>query len=128
MWSTTLNQEHEQFILLVGNEGYGIYHKILGELFGGSKGYYLEINLDKFEKVFVKKFDAKIEKLKEVIETAIDLDIFNRKIYEKYKVLTNRKIQSSWYKYYIRTKELEVDKRIWLLDDQKLRVKKLEEL
>ncbi len=86
----------------IGFLGYGIYYSLLENIYY-EKGYFLEMNNDiKDPDKFIKELfcsDRKIKELEfdEVLLECINLKLFDKSRYEKYKILTSRRIQDTYF-------------------------------
>jgi Domain of unknown function (DUF4373) len=73
-----------------GLEGFAILVKIWQKIY--SNGYFIEWNEDS-SLLFCKKINADKTKVNSVINTCLRRNLFNKKIYDKYKILTSCGIQ-----------------------------------
>lgn len=58
-----------------------------------SNGYYIKCDLDMSARLHNECGGIKIEKIQDILEFAIENEYFDKKLYQKYKILTNRQIQ-----------------------------------
>lgn len=58
-----------------------------------SNGYYINCDLDMSARLHNECGGVKIEKIQDVLQFAIENEYFDKKLYQKYKILTNRQIQ-----------------------------------
>lgn len=78
-----------------GAEGLGIVIGLFQKIY--REGYYTDWN-NKILSLFSRKINAKKTVIEKVIETCFDENIFDRNLYEKYKILTSRGIQNRYLK------------------------------
>lgn len=102
------------FILQYGLEGKGFIDIIYEQIFG-YEGYYMPWIKNKSEKLFL-QLGVKAEKVNEMIEAAIDNNIFNKELYINYGILTSQTIQEKYYSCVDRRKNKIIDPRYTLLD------------
>ena len=78
-----------------GAEGFGIVIGLFQKIY--REGYYTKWD-NKILSLFSRKINAKKTTIEKVIETCFDENIFDRNLYEKYKILTSRGIQNRYLK------------------------------
>lgn len=76
-----------------GVEGFGIIIKLYQQIY--ANGYFLEVD-DRRIKLISRLINIDIDLLKDVMESAVSENIFNQKLYKKYKILTSKGIQKRY--------------------------------
>lgn len=74
--------------------GYAVLNKILERIY--RQNYYIECS-EKFIKLLSKTNNIKIDECKQIINVCINEDIFNKKLYKKYNILTSIGIQKRFF-------------------------------
>lgn len=97
-----------------GIVGYAIYMMFLEELYKTS-GYYLEINKD-YLILFAFENKIDIEELKTIIDYFLNYDLFDKNLYEKYKILTSKRIQKNYLSVIERRKKVDFIQEYLLLN------------
>lgn len=94
--------------------GYGTYWKILEEGYK-EKGYYFDCTEDN---IILLSSDLKldVEKVQEIINFMIEKKLFNKEIYEKYSVLTSKRMQRNYIAGSEQRKKIEVNSKHLLID------------
>lgn len=96
-----------------GVEGFGIFIKLLLKIY--DEGYYIE--WDDFNiKVTSRKVNVDINTLREVVNVCLESGLFNKKLYEKYNILTSKGIQERYLEATIRRKSVKIIKEYSLID------------
>lgn len=113
----TFDDNMELFEAECGLDGFGILIKLWQKIY--SVGYYIEWNED-IELLFSRKINSEKTKVNSVINASLRRNLFNKRLYEKYKVLTSAGIQ----KRYItacssaKRKNISMEVKFFLLDDE----------
>lgn len=94
--------------------GYAIYLRLLEELYR-DKGYYLQID-DNFNILFSDENNIDKNVYINILNDCINFELFNKKIYEKYTILTSKRIQQNYCKATKRRKEIEIIEEYLLLN------------
>ena len=97
-----------------GVAGFGILIKLLMTIYQ-QKGYYIlwdEMQLKRFSR----KKDIDIEVCRKVVESAINLGFFSKKLYTKYGIITSRGIQKRYIEAAKKRKKIPFIKEFLLLD------------
>ncbi len=76
-----------------GVEGFGIIIKLYQQIY--ANGYYLHVD-NKRLKLISRTINVDVDLLREVIKLAVEYDIYNKKLYKKYEILTSRGIQKRY--------------------------------
>ncbi len=97
-----------------GLTGFGVVVHLLQEIYGKA-GYYIEWT-EEVALLFARKVGAGGSVVSEIIEASIKRGMFDKEIYDKYRVLTSRGIQKRYFEAVSRRKVLEVDYNILLVD------------
>ena len=79
------------------------------------KGYYLE-NSEDLPHLINSLIGIEVQEIKEIINKAIDKEIFNKEMFEKYNILTSRGIQKRYLIASKRKKHIEIIKNYFLVD------------
>jgi hypothetical protein len=103
--------------------GYAIFFRILEEIYSGTTGYYLE-KTEEFDLLFCD--DNKIDKdfYENVISTSIEKNLFDKEMFEDYKILTSKRIQSEFIKVVGDVNRIKND--YLLLEEKKKKIKKFD--
>ena len=83
----------------------------------GGKGYYIHINDNFCEDLATELFDTDARKVKDVLMAAIELDLFDNRLYREYGILTSAHIQEQYLFCSKRRKRLGLDERYRLVTD-----------
>ena len=78
-----------------GIEAFGIIVKLLQLIYGG-KGYYCQWSED-VALIFARKNGVLVDKIYEIINTALEKGVFDSDMYNKYGILTSADIQSRYF-------------------------------
>lgn len=73
---------------------YAIFLRLLEDIYA-DKGYYLEIN-DNYDILFIDDNNLDLNVYNEILNDCIKNNLFDKKMYEKYKILTSVRIQSNY--------------------------------
>ncbi len=108
-------QDDKIYILEVecGLEGFGLLIKLLMKIY--KEGYYIKWN-DKVAKIFAHKNSVDVNVINNLIETALNNDLFNNNLYKKFSILTSKGIQKRYFKATSRRKEVEYKKEYILIN------------
>lgn len=97
-----------------GLTGFGVIVRLLQEIYGNA-GYYIEWT-NEVALLFARKVGLGGGVVSEIVEASIRRGMFDRKLYDKYQVLTSKGIQKRYFEAVSRRKQLEVDYNILLID------------
>ena len=97
-----------------GLTGFGVIVHLLQEIYGKA-GYYIEWT-EAVALLFSRKVGTGGSVVSEIVEAAIRRGMFDKEIYDKYRVLTSRGIQKRYFEAVSRRKVLEVDYNILLVN------------
>lgn len=78
-----------------GLEGYAILIKLWKKIY--KEGYFISWNED-IEMLFAKRINSSIELINSVVNECLRRNLFNKELYEKYKILTSHGIQQRYFK------------------------------
>lgn len=87
--------------------------------------YFLKLNKAKL-RILKSRLNIEIDDLKEVIESCLDYEIFNRDLYEKYEILTSNRIQLTYITAAKRRKKIPIITEYKLFQDSQLNETELE--
>ena len=96
--------------------GYAIFLRLLENIYK-ENGYFIQID-DKFNILFADDNKLDIDVYINVLNDCINENLFNKEIYDKYKVLTSKRIQLNFLAGAERRKNIEFDKRFLMLSDE----------
>lgn len=118
-----ININQDSKILLLegkfGLEGFAVLIKLYIKIYG-DKGYYCEWN--EVEKLlFARMLGIDADRLDEIISTCIKFKIFDKKIYEKYSILTSKGIQERFFFITSRRKKINVENSYLLINCEEYR-------
>lgn len=99
--------------------GYAVFNKLLERIY--RNGYYLEAD-ERFLKVFCMRIGININDCINIINVCINEKIFNKKLYDEHKILTSVGIQKRYLKACERRKEINLDGKYLLLDEEDLSI------
>jgi len=89
------DEKMEVFRSVYGNDGYAFYFIILERTYR-TEGAIIDLSKNIFVISLAKKLMITVEKFYEMLETAFELEMFNRDLYETKKVLTSNGIQKRY--------------------------------
>lgn len=89
-----------------GIVGFGVIIKLYKKVYA-NKGYYYEWN-DRNEILFTKYAGVDQEQLKDIIKDSLEWEIFDKKIFNKYQILTSKRIQKTYLDASYRKKQVEL--------------------
>ena len=93
--------------------GFGFIIKLFQKIY--ANGYYLEWN--QYSAILLKKeIGVSKEKINELIDFCIEINIFHKKLYEDFKILTSRGIQKRYFTICKRRKEIEIIEKYLLIN------------
>ena len=118
-----ININQDSKILLLegkfGLEGFAVLIKLYIKIYG-DKGYYCEWN--EVEKLlFARMLGIDADRLDEIISTCIKFKIFDKKMYEKYSILTSKGIQERFFFITSRRKKINVENPYLLINCEEYR-------
>lgn len=90
-----------------GYTGFGIYIKLLQKIHK-YEGYYM-ICQEKNLLLFAKECGISLSELKEIIDTCFEEGVFDKGMYDSFKILTSVDIQKTWFKIVTDSKRKETD-------------------
>ena len=97
-----------------GLEGFAIVIKLLQRIY--SQGYWCKWTEDELL-LFSDEIRTDCNKVEQVVNECLERDIFSKKLYEKYNILTSRGIQKRYKEIVRRRKSVEVTEEYLLIDD-----------
>jgi hypothetical protein len=92
--------------------GFGTIIKLYKKIYGGN-GYYYEWN-ERNKLLFSKYAGVELTQLDEIINSAIEWDLFDKKLYDSYGILTSKRIQKTYIDASYRKKQVELYKEFLL--------------
>lgn len=99
-----------------GDCAFTVLLSALSAIYGG-KGYYIHIDDNFCEDLATELFDTDARKVKDVLMAAIELDLFDNRLYREYGILTSAHIQEQYLFCSKRRKRLGLDERYRLVTD-----------
>lgn len=97
-----------------GLTGFGVVVKLFQQIYK-KRGYYIEWT-DEVALLFAKKLGLGGSAVSEIIASSIKRGMFDRDLYDKYKILTSVGIQKRYFEAVSRRKEIEVEGNILLVN------------
>lgn len=97
-----------------GVTGFGVVVHLLQEIYG-QEGYYIEWT-EEVALLFAQKYGVGYSAVSEIVGASIRRGMFDKEIFDKYRVLTSRGIQKRYFDAVSRRKTLEVRDNILLVD------------
>lgn len=94
--------------------GYAIYLRLLEEIYRDT-GYYLQLD-ENFNILFSDDNKIELNEYILILNDCINIDLFNKKIYEKYNIITSKRIQLNYFSGTERRKEVEFIKEYLIID------------
>ena len=91
----------------LGLEGFALFIKLLMKIY--SESYYIEWT-ERKAKIFARQNNSNIDVINKLINVCINENIFNKKIYKKYHILTSNGIQKRYFEAIKRRKEVYIIK------------------
>ncbi len=110
----TLDDKLELTEAEFGLTGFAVVVKLFQKIYGG-QGYYCEWN-DEVALLFSRKIGLGGNAVSEIVSASVKRGIFDKTLYEKYKILTSSGIQKRYFKAVSRRKSVEVEKQYLLCD------------
>lgn len=110
----SLDKKFELIEAEFGLTGFGVVVHLLQEIYG-KEGYYIEWT-EEVALLFARRYGLGGGVVSEIIEASIRRGMFDKEIYDKYRVLTSKGIQKRYLEAVSRRKSLEVDYNILLVD------------
>ena len=99
-----------------GSTGFTVIIKLLIKIYG-DKGYYYKWN-EKTKLIFSRRINIDYEKIDGIIKDAIDFELFDKKKFNKYGILTSKRIQEHYIEATKRRKTVELYKPFLVLNGQ----------
>ena len=99
----------EMYLLETESDGLAVLIS-LWQIIYSDEGYFVSYNED-LKLLIKKRVNIDIEKIKSCIDIAVNRDIFNKKLFNKYKILTSRAVQNRYFEISRRKKEIQYDDR-----------------
>lgn len=116
---TVMDDKVEYIEAKHGLEGFAIIIKLLQKIY--STGYYYEWG-EKEEWLFCKRVNCEYDLLIKIINDCINIGIFNKDLYQKYKVLTSAGIQKRYFGAIKRRKDVDVVEKYMIIDLKNINV------
>lgn len=104
-----------------GLVGYAVYIRLLEELYR-DKGYYLTVNED-FNILFSDDNNLDYNEYILILNDCINQELFNKKLYEKYSILTSKRIQNNYLSATERRKEVLLIDKYLLIEKEDVNIK-----
>lgn len=112
-----VNIDQDDKIMLIESEfgvvGFGIVVKMLCKIY--ANGYFYEWG-EKEQLLFSKRINVDINEVIACINSAIKWELFDKDVFNKYKVLTSRGIQKRYLEAIGRRKTLDIIQNYWLIE------------
>ena len=99
--------------------GYAVFLRLLEELYR-DKGYYLHID-ENFNLLFTDENNVDLNVYINVLNDCINFDLFDKASYEKYSILTSKRIQRNYCEATLRRKEISFIKEYLILKNDDLK-------
>lgn len=109
-----LDEKFELIEAEFGLTGFGVVVHLLQEIYGKA-GYYIEWT-EEVALLFSRRAGVGGNVVSQIVEASIRRGMFDKEIYDKYRVLTSKGIQKRYFEAVSRRKVLEVDSNILLVD------------
>lgn len=110
----SLDKKFELIEAEFGLTGFGVVVHLLQEIYG-KEGYYIEWT-EEVALLFARRYGLGGGVVSEIVEASVRRGMFDKEIYDKYRVLTSKGIQKRYFEAVSRRKSLEVDYNILLVD------------
>jgi hypothetical protein len=104
-----------------GITGYGVIVKMFTKIYG-DKGYYYGWN-ENTQLLFSARIGVEVNKVIEIINDAVRWEIFDKKMFEKYQILTSKRIQETFLEAAKRRRRIEILKQFLLLNGDNVYIK-----
>ncbi len=99
-----------------GAVGFAVIIKLLIKIYGDN-GYYYDWN-ERTKLIFSRRINLDYEKVDEIVKDAVEFKFFNKEKFEKYKILTSKRIQQHFIHSTKRRKIVELKKPFLVLNNQ----------
>jgi len=99
--------------------GYAVFLRLLEELYR-DKGYYLHVD-ENFNLLFTDENNVDLNVYINVLNDCINFDLFDKEAYEKYSILTSKRIQRNYCEATLRRKEISFIKEYLILKKDDLK-------
>ena len=109
-----LDEKFELIEAEFGLTGFGVVVKLLQKIYGG-QGYYVEWT-NEVALLFAKRIGLGGSAVSEIVEASVKRGIFDKTLYEKYRVLTSKGIQKRYFEAVARRKSVEVESAYLLVN------------
>jgi len=103
-----------------GAEGFSAIIKLLAKIYA-DKGYYYEWN-DKTSLLFAGRINIEHTKMKEIISDAIEWELFDKEKFQKYQILTSKRIQRTYLEATKRRKRVDIIKRFLVINGEDINI------
>ena len=110
----SLDKKFELIEAEFGLTGFGVVVHLLQEIYG-KEGYYIEWTKE-VALLFARRCGLGGGVVSQIVEASVRRGMFDKEIYDKYRVLTSKGIQKRYFEAVSRRKSLEVDYNILLVD------------
>ena len=110
----SLDKKFELIEAEFGLTGFGVVVHLLQEIYG-KEGYYIEWTKE-VALLFARRCGVGGGVVSQIVEASVRRGMFDKEIYDKYRVLTSKGIQKRYFEAVSRRKSLEVDYNILLVD------------
>ncbi len=97
-----------------GTIGFTVVVKLWVKIYG-DKGYYYQWS-DRTKLIFSRRINIDYAQVEEVVKDAVEFDLFDKKLFKKYGILTSKKIQDHFLHSTKRRKKVEIYKPYLLLN------------
>ena len=111
---TNFDEKTELFIIENGADGLGILITVWQMIYD-NEGYYIG-NGDDLFLLIRKRILSDVERIKEVVNNALERGLFDKRLHDKYKILTSKAIQKRYFIGSNRKKSVNVIKEYTLID------------
>ncbi len=99
-----------------GHLGFYVIIKLIIKIYG-DKGYYYDWN-EKTQLIFSRRINVDYKQVKEIVEDAINFELFNKDRFKKYGILTSKRIQIQFLEATKRRKNVEMKRAYLVLNGQ----------
>lgn len=104
--NTTFDTSVRLLLARFKNSGLGIWMRILQALYR-EEGYFMAWD-EESALLLAEELSEDVKTLNQLVTFCVDKEIFDNNLYEKYKILTSRRIQENFYKAAYRRKDIDV--------------------
>lgn len=108
-----MNEEVDLIISDFGIEGYGVLISMFQFIY--SQGYYTKWTTRE-QKLFSKKVGLSLELSNSIINECLNWDIFNNAMFDKYQILTSRRLQDNYVTATYKRVDVEMDPNYLMID------------